>query len=478
MSRSTRESAATRALLARVEQKSTGKLTVGVGAVEISVYLLHGDLVAATAMDDDRQLVRLLFERGDLEADRAEELENLLDAGRDVFGELLAVGPVVDSLLAERFRQNLADYVSSIGAARYYQQKSVFVPNIQMGHDTRALIDEICAAADRAATVPLDALVVRGAADPGRHPARRALAELLGAEPRTVSSLLQEVALEPTRARCVMADLLGDGVARVFGPDPDALEDDTVDAAVPLPPAAPTPEPPDLDPFADLEALTPSVAPEPEPVAASPAADEQPGVPRSLSDWLDRSAKQVAEEDLDFFSDHDFDRGSVKSGGFTTEEHNLEKLEVASLADDDPGAALEADEAPAARFGAPVLSEDEALAKLEVANEVLALVAGAFDEAEGPGRGRAALQLLVDGCPSQFALLLHDIRITEDAELPESVIYDHLAARPATEHRQLLNGALVDLIERALSNAADELPDEQLDPLLESIAGYRQRLGL
>jgi hypothetical protein len=139
---------------------------------------------------------------------------------------------------------------------------------------------------------------------------------------------------------------------------------------------------------------------------------------------------------------------------------------------------IEVDEAPSSRFGAPPLSEEEAFAKIEVANEVLQSIVDAFDEAEGSGRGRAVVQLLVDGVPSQFATLLHDLKIDDDGELPARVLVRNLADRPPTEHRQLLNNSLADIIERALSTAADELPDDKLDGVLESVAGYRSRLGL
>jgi hypothetical protein len=125
-----------------------------------------------------------------------------------------------------------------------------------------------------------------------------------------------------------------------------------------------------------------------------------------------------------------------------------------------------------------VLSEAHARAKIRVANDVLAAVSAAFDIAEGTGRGRAVLQLLVDGGPSQFAPLLQDLVLSEHGALPPAGVVANLRGRPPTEHRRLLNDALVDLIDRALSSAADELPEEQLDDVLSAIAGYRQRLGL
>jgi phosphoglycolate phosphatase-like HAD superfamily hydrolase len=88
------------------------------------------------------------------------------------------------------------------------------------------------------------------------------------------------------------------------------------------------------------------------------------------------------------------------------------------------------------------------------------------------------VQLLVDGVPNQFAALLHDLRIDDEGALPIRTMLRNLADRPPTEHRQLLNNSLADIIERALSTAADELPDEAIDEVLESVAGYRSRLGL
>ncbi|MCB9687642.1 MAG: hypothetical protein H6738_11600 [Alphaproteobacteria bacterium] len=576
-----------------MELHSTGRLAVGKGAVEIAVHLLNGDILAATTPDDDRQIVRILHLLGSLTDQQAEDLESRAEVGNDVLGELFSMdlGPHLDEVLQERFVQNMCDFVTSTSTPRFTEQKGVFVANLQMGHDTPALIDEVCRLSDLAKAIDPEALIVRGRADPGTESARVTIADCLSQDPRTVSSLLHEVAVEPTRARVVLSEMLLDGVAAPYladGTDEGSLDDEETVAAEswprrpvaiskpPLPPPSEVAAAMDADAISlDVDDLLPSVEPEelepeelgpedlepedlepapphmpdalvpedaeadvsedtpsellptasfvsadppvveddeffpevdPEDLAEEdfPEADAEPlpdavpdpdgeptpqtrapepapggdseGVPRSLSDWMADSAV-VGEEELDFFGDHDSDRGGDGDGRFKTASHNLDKVEVAAM-DDDEDLAIEADEAPAARFGAPTITEEEAEAKIEVANEVLGEVLRAFDAAEGSGRGRAVLQLLVDGVPSQYSALLHDLRISDDGALPYRILLRNLSSRPTTEHRLLLTNGLLDIIERALSSAADELPDDQIDTLLEAVAGYRSRLGL
>ena len=210
-----------RALLARVDSRSTGKLTVGAGAVEVAVHLLRGEVVAATAADDDRQSVRMLLSTGILNSSQADEYDVMIESGDDVFSALLIFGRAFDEVLVGRFRQNLCDYLSSVSAPRFYEQKGVFVANIQMGHDTRRLLDELCAQCDVARVVDVDNLVVRGVVEPtttgSADPMSRTVANLVGTQPRTISSLLHELPLEPTRARVLIGQLLAIGVLETPG---------------------------------------------------------------------------------------------------------------------------------------------------------------------------------------------------------------------------------------------------------------------
>lgn len=609
MSRATRETAATRSLRTRIDTKATGRLVL---QGDLAVHLLHGDVLAATCPDDDRQIVRMLHLRSLVDDARAEDLEAIAEGGGDVFGEILGLGlgVAVDPILRERFLQNLCDFVVAPGTPKFVEQKGVFVANIQMGHSTDDVIEEACRLADLAKAIDLTALVMRGTGSPGKDPIRQTIAEALSTEPRSVEELLAELPVEPMRGRVVLAELLLDGVAaqhaedagdeddtlmtagarrsappaaprsvappprstappatpRAAGPSagPSAAAPTTAPTTAPpaapraaapsaptgtappgtprstappatprgaappaaAPPAAATPAvatpavatpavatPAVATPEASQDLLRPAaqkapvvVAPvedldelEPEPLSddgdvelpdPDPSVDGSPpesggkGAPRSLSDYLAKTAA-VGDDDLDFFSDHDYERGGEADGLFKTDTRNLDKIDVGApppapvsrpVPKEDE--TIEVDEAPSSRFGAPPLSEEEAFAKIEVANEVLQSIVDAFDEAEGSGRGRAVVQLLVDGVPSQFATLLHDLKIDDDGELPARVLVRNLADRPPTEHRQLLNNSLADIIERALSTAADELPDDKLDGVLESVAGYRSRLGL
>jgi hypothetical protein len=721
VSRATRDSAAARSLLARVESRSTGKLTVGAGAAEIAVFLLDGDVVAATAADDDRDVVRMLLALGEIDEATAARITVRLDEGGDAFQGLLGVGDILDHVLAERFRQNLADYLASPSAPRFLDQRALFVTNIQMGHDTRRLIDELCLQCDISRAISSDMLVVRGRADPGADPQRRRIADSVGPSPLTVASVLDGLAVEPLRARFLVGELLAtgvllpsvsasaetevevdfepsdeiptpyldedtqsaDGPPRAFGPGrrdarspgrdapvarsrrsgpagPSTAARERVvssnlgggGAATPVPARAAAREarkavPPSLasvsgtsgsagpsgsagsprtppaltrsaqpvparrlpvdggfERYEDRETAGPGSTPQgvpardaggvpPRDAGGAPARGEGQPVPggetatgrtarrlggettraiapgegfasaphdpphppphphphplggtasgttilplgsdmtpsgiddeptpmprfrrmvradiddedvdddrteqidprvyarqsrasRGLADWLNRTEEESHDDDeVAIFSDHDHERGSDGTGQFGTDRHHLDRVEVGSMdvQDDDEVEAevIEADEVPVTRYGAPVLGTADALAKIDVTNEVLTMVAAAFDDADGAGRGRAVLQLMVDGVPSQFAVVLHDLSVSDAGEIDSSQLLRNLDIRPATEHRQLLNNSLFDLIERALSAAADELPDDAIDDLLASVAGYRQRLGL
>jgi len=354
--------------------------------------------------------------------------------------------------------------VSADAPASFHALPAIYTNSVQIGHDTKALLDEVCDACDRVKTLDPELLVVRGPADPGDdNPDGRVVADLLGPEAQSVGAILDAIPFESTRARLALTDLIERGVA--------------VQAPVAAPWSEPAEEEDRHEPtFSEDETDLGSGARQ----TAAATEDGGNGIPRSLEEWLADTTRATGQDDLDFFSDHDYDRGAGAEGAFKTDQHNLDKVEVGSMTDSPPPApsATHRDTPHHAGFGAPVLTESEAHAKIGVANDVLGAVARAFDSAEGAGRGRAALQLLVDGGPSQFAAVLQDVVLTEVGLLPPPPLLANLSGRPPSEHRRLLNDSLVDIIERALSTAADELPDEEVDHLLEAIAGFRQRLGL
>lgn len=200
----------------------------------------------------------------------------------------------------------------------------------------------------------------------------------------------------------------------------------------------------------------------------------------------------VEVDDLALFADYDRSRGE---GDFTTAKDLLDVVDLGdhrplpAEPDAHPGEVVEMEDAEHAggealvgavmlNFAGPKLQEEEAARKVDVANEVLATVARALDEVHGNGMGRARVQLLVEGTPGPFAPLFKHVEVDEHAQLPPAILLKNLRKRPASEHRRLLNRGLGDLIERALSLADESLDGDQLDHLLEQIAGYQGRFGV
>jgi hypothetical protein len=549
------DSTASKTLARHLEKGATGKLTVGgSGGPELAVYVQNGALMAAeSAGDGQAYLRRLRAENGVPEA-RLDELEAQIEAGEPVFGMLLDVVPpaLLDKMLVDRFRDNLARFLGSGDKPRFEFTAGVFVDNLQVGIDSQAEIRDAAHAWDASCTVDAELPIARGREKPrGEKEARLAAALSDGA---VVSTLLPKLPLEPIAARATIATMLAGQSLKVRVPEPpksdlapistpavsarrkasQADDEPTVAAAKPArrnPTPAPVPDElvpeevvseevptrPVVAPSTDGDAavtdlpddleledqgddglFTEDVTEEarPEHVAqmvasSTPAAarDDGAGDLTSLNAWMNHGVP--IDDDLEAFADYDEVRGTgSKKGGFTVDDHNLEKVEV-SLDDPTPPPdepeeeapldeeqAIEADEIPQAKFAAPTLTEEEIISKIDVANEVLSGILSSFDGEQGAGAGRAALQLLIDGSPAKFAALFFDVQIEDDGMLPGQQLVQNLYQRPPSEHRHLLGDGLVDLIERTLSIAADELTSDQaIDDMLEKSAGYRQRMG-
>jgi hypothetical protein len=117
--------------------------------------------------------------------------------------------------------------------------------------------------------------------------------------------------------------------------------------------------------------------------------------------------------------------------------------------------------------------------KLQAANEALSLIAGALDRTGGAGHGRSIVQLVVDATPKRFQPLFAGVE-ARSTGVPEMVVLYNLAQRPESAQRSLLNEALLDLVERAVSQVVDSVPPEEADRLLEDLAEtrYREHLRL
>ena len=465
-----RKSATTKELLRHVAQRSTGKLSLGEEEWPFEVFLMNGDIIGAVSPQDDSLLLRRIRHTNSLDTERLESLEKVASAGQSIFGQLLdeVESTVIEPILTERFRDNLTAFVASGHGPHFEAQMGVFVDNMQMGQNSARLIDTACKEADRAISVQLSTAVVLGSTEP-RDEFESAVARHASTTPVPVALLLELAPVEPWTGRALVASMLDSGALAdpsvqlsnldVAPVQLDEAEDDepTVEVENVLLEAEDFEEIEEIEEIADSE-------PDESPVSPVDSGD--------MAKWLD-NGDHISEEDLAFFEDHEHDRGAGE-GGFSTEMHNLDRVDVGG----EEHEVLEADEAPSAKFSAPVLSEHDALEKIEVANDVLRRVTTAFDAASGHGRGRSQIQLLVDGAPSKYTALLHDLTITEAGELPAEDLLDNLAGRPPSEHRQLINSALKNVIERALSSAADDLPEDSFDDVYESVAGYNKRLGL
>ncbi|MCB9684558.1 MAG: FHA domain-containing protein [Alphaproteobacteria bacterium] len=117
--------------------------------------------------------------------------------------------------------------------------------------------------------------------------------------------------------------------------------------------------------------------------------------------------------------------------------------------------------------------------KLQAANEALAVIGAAFDRTGGPGHGRSLLQLALDATPKRFSPLFLGVEARATG-LPEMVVLYNLAQRPEQAQRTLLNEALLDLVERCVSQAIDAVSPEEADRLLEDLSQirYREQLRL
>lgn len=446
MPASARDAQTLRALRTLVARRRSGRVTVGAGSAEISAWLLDGELVAVRAGDDTRQILARLTREGQLTASRALALQapppegaarratssDPHDAPLTAWGRVAEeVEPAAfDRVLRERFHENVCRLLGSQATPVFAPDETPWAENLRFQADTTQWLDVCATDWDRAHALT-DRRQLQAGPTPGHPDADPRVLAAIARGPTLVSTLLTALGLEDVRARLLLLDQLDRGVL----------------AYVEVP-----------------------AAPPPDPALAARGAS-----PRSLFD------------DEAFAGTLDASRGHGIGGAFfvshesddrveiTTEEPNdLSEVEDEDSEDDEsiPTHPVETS------FAAPSLSERDALAKLAVANDVLRPLAAAIDAAQGPGRGSAVVQLLVDARPRAFALLLEGVRVSPSGALPTDDVLDNLRSRPPAEQRRMLHDGMLDLIERMLDRTADELPEDALEAALRHASGYRQRLGL
>lgn len=586
--RSTPSTAAPKTLLlSHLEAGSTGCLhATQPGGVALAVYVMLGEILAAHSSQDRERLLLLLQNTGAVDAARLAALRRARAEGRTITEELFETVPdeLLQDLMAERFRENLFQFLQGSTEPTFEALESVFVENIQVGHESRSLIDELdrqVQVAERlrgppglvlapghgslkdprhlkiaglcSPRLPLPDLLARAPFESGRTLAM--VAEMLERgilvpvtahegdttdRPRPRPEAPPKVVVTPGRpdprerrpeakdaVAAALASAVSAAVAKV-GRQRDAGTAPTIppDAPPTLPPTRPPPRPPEpsvrrasperpVAPAVDKAPLPPPHrgAPPPAPgfdpisspiarkVAplAVPAAPPKPSPMRELHAFdADHPTEEVVDDEMAAFQDYDQAR---VGGEFITERELLDRVEVLDappperktlppppprpvenitieMEDAEHATRAELAHAVSLNFAGPKLTDDDARRKLDVVNEMLARLVSALETAEGPGAGQPRAQLLVEGTPGAFAALFKGVEVDVSGRLPADTVLKNLRKRPASEHRRLLNRGLQDLIDRALSLASEELDDAALESLLESVAGYQQRLGM
>ena len=175
---------------------------------------------------------------------------------------------------------------------------------------------------------------------------------------------------------------------------------------------------------------------------------------------------RYSEVDEEAEVDNEFDPSTFMS------ENRLSMVQPTLMSFDEP------DESISSIFKKPV-SVDDGLEKIKVANQALRVIMRAMDGQGGTGKGRAELQIVLEGTPRTYSGLFEEVKLGANG-LPDMQVMYNLAQRPDPEQRRMLNMALKDLIDRSVSMACDTLPDEAVEALLEDIAhlSYREQLRI
>ncbi len=411
---------------------ASGRLTVGAGAAEASIYMLEGEIVAVRAADDAAVLVDRLAKVGLLPIERARQLQamqamSLPILGRDGSDPILALlldqleGPEVERALDARFDEVLAAFLAQPGDAAFDGDAIPWAHLVRTTGDTMAQLQRLSMLVTAALVIEPRRLLAAGPGEP-TSPVDQALLDALVGGPLTAGDLVASLDWTDVVGRGRIASAIERGVLTdvVARPQERSLDD---------------------------------------------AASEDPaGLPVVPAD--------VDDDQLEAFSGMDDHHrgGESRAGTFVQDAATLDRVE---LVEDEPSQAREG-----SGYAAPTLSEEDAFDKLGVANDVLRAAHAALAAASDTKVARATLQVLVDGRPRMFAQLFDSIQVASDGALPMAPLLNNLRQRLPSEQRHLLNQGLLDLLDQALDRVADELDGDAFDELLERVIGYRQRLGL
>jgi hypothetical protein len=491
----------TEALRRHMEMGSTGALSVDLASGQaVSVYLLQGEILAAESAADGIELVRRLVNGEYITQEQGQTLVARLCHSPQVGDVLFGAVPddLVMDLYGRRFRQNLADFLLCQAEARFTPKEDIHVENVQVGHDSYVLLEELQQQLELAAHLgePAGSVFIARGEEPPSKPLEAFLLDRLPPA-GSLDDLLETSPREPLETLVMVAELLESGCL-VLAQDPEsplAPEGDEETAEIPV---GEQPE--------DDEALEAGEEPSEElvqePVVVEDASGLDPffavddpsgdlGDEPMVVDDMSMLDGPVGESDLAMFADQDRVRGGG-DGVFTVSRELLDTVDLSGVelirTDNDPEEMVlemeDGDEVEAAggavslSFGSPPLTHEEAATKIQVTNEVLHQLCLALDDEHGSGSGQAAVQLLVESARTDLAVLFLNVDADRDGAIDTQRVIANIDRRPEAERRRLLNRAMRDLIERGFTMAVERISDERFEAMLESISGYQQRLGL
>lgn len=408
----------------RMARGQTGRVRVHVPTRgECSVYLLDGELIAATHEDDPSAIVDRLVARGRMSSQTASQLHGRAVDGALGFDALHAVADVdrVGRLMGGRFRDNLVHFLFDGGRFVFESLDTVRVPHLQMGHDSAGLLRELEMVHERIR--PWIGLERRRQVGMGPHtpgsPQQRHI-QALCASGVQLGSLLKASPFFVAQTLVLVVQMVEAG----------SLEASVVEADDGPAPAA-------ID-----HALKMAAAQRERRAEAAKSASAYPA-----------------------FADHEQDDRGMGQGTFRGDRDRV-----------DLGPSAPA-RAPGLRLTAPQLSQAEVSRRVGVCNEVLTALTQAWIDQYGSSEGRRVAQLLVDGAPLSTSSLFRAVQVDAKGRLGAAQIVQNLERRPGPERRELLTKGLADLIDRSLAKAAEGLDEDRLSAMLQQVAGYTERMG-
>jgi len=498
-------------LLTHLDGGEIGCITATDGDKKWTLYIMYGAIVGATSGDDNVHFVRRLKLNGHLNDAQARALDTVIRAGKPILNLLFDMLPeeALGEILHDRYVENISMYLANPGASRYEKMQAIFIDNLQMGFDASEMIQKCSDLAEKAFQLDPSTRLVQLNTSISDEISARILA--IFSTPQEVRQVLHKMPLETLASLRALQALMSTGhlgYARMTiaeNEEPEIVGQSTIFTETPpekrartqgfvnqpiVVPDLPEEDSNPTDPLVNAHTETwenPIVEEQTEEIEQTPAPDarrlvspessqSEPTNPiNSMADWSPEDSFDNGDV-LEAFQDYDSQRGGG-DGGFTTESQHLDRIDFSSAVPDDE---IEDEEPTVLEISdgmEDLFSEEVARQKLTVANEVLTVVSAAFDKNKVDGAGSNAIQVLMESAPYAYNFLFDSVTVSPNGSMPEQRVLSNLQSKPVSEQRRALHQAVLDLISRALSLAADELNESEIDHVLNQTQGYRKRLG-